>query len=147
MLVQDLRCRSHCGQHGHGHTGFSGLSCFWVVARKECMCTWQVKVQSSSMGNEWLQLERIVGAKVLVPHFSCKSKVVSCTFHRPTGYRSHQKLHVFERMIFKIFGSLDLLIYIFTTWPEMCSLASNGLNVQLYCPSPTDVARQSLKVV
>ena len=147
MLVQDLRYRSHCVQHGHGHTGFSGLSCFWAAARKECMCTWQVKVQSSSMGNEWLQLERIVGAKVLVPHLSCKSEVVSYSFHHPTGYRSHQKLHVFERMIFKIFGSLDLLMYIFTTWPEMCSLASNGLNVQLYCPLPTDVARQSLKVV
>ena len=143
MLVQNKRCKSHCG-HGNGHTDFSGLSCFWAATRKKCMCTWQVKVQSSSMGNEWLPLERVVGTKVLAPHLSCKSEVVSCTFQHPTGYRSHQKLHVFERMIFKTFVSL---IYIFTTWPEMCSLASNGLNVQLYCPFPTDVARLSLKVV
>ena len=106
-------------------------------------------------GNYWLPLERVVGEfppKSWTSHFSCKSKVVSCAFHHATGYRSHQKLHVFEMMIFKIFVSLDPLIYISAQLghAEICSLTSNGLNVQLYCPFSADVAVQlqlSLKVV
>ena len=78
------------------HTGFCG------AARKKCTHT--SPHQGSEHRNEWLPAERVVG-EFLPPNpghhifRTSKSKVVSCTFQHPTGYRSHQKLHVFETLI------------------------------------------------
>ena len=81
-----------------GHTGFCGAAC------KKCTHTLPHQGSMFKHVNEWLPAERVVGE--FLPqnpgrHISrtSKSEVVSCTFQHPTGNRSHQKLHVFERMI------------------------------------------------
>jgi len=79
-----------------GHTGFCG------AARKKYMHTLPHQgSESSNTGMNGYQQKESgkFPLKTWLSHFSCKYKVVSCTFHHPTGYRSHQKLHVFERVI------------------------------------------------